>query len=74
MSTRHELVSVPRAMLSKYQHAPWAELRAAAERGDDGLSLTNDSAFGYSYFRAPDKGGLLDRDGASSLFCQGWVA
>lgn len=74
MAVVHELIEIPRALLTKYQHMPYAEMRAAAERGDDGLRIVSSGGFGFSYYRKPDKGGMLDGDGAASLFCQGWVA
>ena len=33
-------VRVPRAYAEQYWHKPWAEVLAAAERGDDGLCVT----------------------------------
>src|SRR5688572_8337163 len=32
-------VSVPRAVFTDYWHRPWVEVLAAAERGEDGLTL-----------------------------------
>lgn len=69
---QHVLVEVPRAVLTKYRDYSWAALLEAAERGDDGLSVTDSKKFGVSYFREGDKGGLLE--GKPSLFCQGWVS
>jgi hypothetical protein len=37
----HTLVRVPRAHFGKYNQMPFADVLAAAERGDDGLSLTD---------------------------------
>lgn len=66
-----KLVRVPRALHPKYAAMPWAEVLAAAERGDDGLEITDTKNFGFSYFRKGDRGGMLaDRP---TLFFQGWI-
>jgi len=67
---RHQLVRIPRAVYAKYHQLPWAELKAAAERGDDGLALSDSDSYGFAWMREGDKGGMLE--GKSSLFCQGW--
>lgn len=68
----HRLIVVPRAHYAKYHPLPYAEVLAAAERGDDGLTVTNSKDYGAAYFREGDKGGMLE--GRASLFFQGWVA
>lgn len=76
-NTFYKLVHVPRAHYGKYvglfnaKEMDFAGLVAAAERGDDGLSVTDSDNFGGAFFREGDSGGMLE--GRASLFFQGWV-
>jgi len=64
------LVKVPRASFGKYSRVPFAELLAAAERGEDGLSVTdNTTERDYAYFH-DGEGRFLK--GKSCLLIQGW--
>lgn len=67
----HTLVIVPRAHFGKYHQMPFADLLAAAERGEDGLTVSDAHSYGSAFFREGDKGGPLE--GKSSLYFQGWV-
>lgn len=69
----HELVYVPRAVHAKYAQMPYADLVAAAKRGDDGMFLTSAKNYGGSYWRKADKGGVLESQGNTSLYFQGWI-
>lgn len=70
-SRNHRLVVVPRAHYGKYLALPFADLLAAAERGEDGLRIAGSNDYGDAYFREGDRGGMLE--GKSSLYFQGWV-
>lgn len=74
---RSPVVQVPRKLLPKYSALSWAEVEAAAARGDDGLGLW----FIAGMDRAPKNVAWL-RDGARTvtlrgrpcLYSQGWDA
>lgn len=72
MSDRiHVLVQCPRVVWGKYSDMPWKDVVAAAERGDDGLTITDSKKYGYAFLREGDKGGILEDK--TSLYHQAWL-